>query len=88
MDALMRGIGVAVLAGFTGLGPMAAADESNPDRQKERAEEAAPDSRAQSGADAAEDATIYVAQLKRCEALARAQREACVDVVRRRPGSP
>lgn len=88
MDAWMRGIWVAILAGFTGLGPAAAADEPSPDRQKERADEAVPDARAQSGAAAAEDASIYLAQLKRCEALARAQRDACVDVARRRPASP
>jgi len=64
---------------------VARADEA-PDRARERVEESSPEAKAQSGAAAADEARIYTAQLKRCEGLSGTQREACVELARKRLG--
>lgn len=51
-----------------------------------RPEKEKPDPRAQSGAEAADEARIYTAQLRRCEGLDGALRDACVEAAKRRLG--
>ena len=72
-------------AGLAAMSVSVSAEEGVPRMSREHGQEIPP-GKAQSGATAADEARIYMAQLRRCEGFSGAQREACVEMARKRLG--
>jgi hypothetical protein len=79
-------VGAVTLFASPALAAENAASEATQDPAPRAPAIAVPETKAQSGAAAADEARIFTARLRHCEELPGAQRDACVELARKRLG--